>query len=349
MGPPKRKAPELSVPRKGDDPAERKRVLNVLAQRRYRQKRKEHVQKLEEANSAGTPEPRPVTSTHDNYSSETSGTQQPGLDTIDGVDFRAFDEAYPPNIFDQIASTSIDLSVAATDAFDQNLAFPDDLQSSAFDTTWDLPSLPASPLSTHSSSLTSLSSPASSSSSSATPYSFPDDRNLGCLELTLLRGTTTVASRIGVLPLIWSLESLSPFALPANAFADYSHLPANLRPTQLQRTMPHHPMIDLLPWPSVRNKLLLVLSLPAELRPGRAATPTALIDFVADIDDSAEGIRLSGEDPCSERNWEIGAQVFKGWWWAFDSAVIAQTNALRKERGAKLLGHGQGAVIGEVS
>lgn len=43
----KRKPSAVEVPAKGEDPAERKRVLNVLAQRRYRQRRREHVKKLE--------------------------------------------------------------------------------------------------------------------------------------------------------------------------------------------------------------------------------------------------------------------------------------------------------------
>jgi len=43
----KRKPAQLDLPALDDDPAERKRVLNVLAQRRYRRKKKEEIQDLE--------------------------------------------------------------------------------------------------------------------------------------------------------------------------------------------------------------------------------------------------------------------------------------------------------------
>src|SRR2546421_7093658 len=43
----RRKAPDLPVPARDDDAAERKRVLNVLAQRRYRKRKREHLQELE--------------------------------------------------------------------------------------------------------------------------------------------------------------------------------------------------------------------------------------------------------------------------------------------------------------
>ncbi|RMJ25868.1 hypothetical protein PHISP_03245 [Aspergillus sp. HF37] len=45
--PAKRKAAELSVPDITENPAERKRLLNVLAQRRYRQRKSRHLQSLE--------------------------------------------------------------------------------------------------------------------------------------------------------------------------------------------------------------------------------------------------------------------------------------------------------------
>src|SRR2546430_11991253 len=43
----RRKVPDLPVPGRDGDAAERKRVLNVLAQRRYRKRKREHLQELE--------------------------------------------------------------------------------------------------------------------------------------------------------------------------------------------------------------------------------------------------------------------------------------------------------------
>ncbi|RMZ82117.1 hypothetical protein DV737_g2216, partial [Chaetothyriales sp. CBS 132003] len=128
--------------------------------------------------------------------------------------------------------------------------------------------------------------------------------------------------------------------LPPPPQQQFDHLPDNLRPTRAQLTHPHHPLLDLLPWPSVREKLVLIFSLPAEKRPPCAASPTALLELVYDIEDSAEGVRIWGDDPCSDKSWEVGEKVFVNWWWALDRDVIRRSNEMRRARGAKLLGQG---------
>ncbi|ETN45904.1 uncharacterized protein HMPREF1541_00085 [Cyphellophora europaea CBS 101466] len=356
----KRKAADLAVPSKGEDPEERKRVLNVLAQRRYRQRRKEHVKKLEAA--AKSPQPQTtatspsspeaarneVASGGENGATGSKEESQP----IDASAFEKLDRAYPPAVFEQAVATSV--AGALDDPFAYDLSytvFPEDLQLSTQSDPWRLPSLPGSPSclsSTHASSLTSFSSPVTDSTKSPT-YDFPDEAHLEVLELALLRGATAIASRLGIRELIWQLDALSPFSDPLNSFADYSHLPPNLQPTALQRTQQHSPIIDLLPWPTVRDKLIHVLSAPVDLRPAIAATPTALVDFVYDLEDSAEGARIWGDDPYSDRNWEVGEKVFQGWWWAFDTEVVKRSNEMRSRRGARLLGQERGAVLGEVT
>jgi len=89
------------------------------------------------------------------------------------------------------------------------------------------------------------------------------------------------------------------------------------------------------------------LSQPPELRPPSAASPMALVDLVYDIEDSAEGVRISGSDPYSDRNWEVGEKVFKSWWWCFDKDIIRRSNELRASRGAPMLG--TGSILGEVA
>ena len=92
--------------------------------------------------------------------------------------------------------------------------------------------------------------------------------------------------------------------------------------------------------------MIMVLSQPPDIRPPSAASPLALFEFVYDIEDSAEGIRISGSDPFSEHNWELGEKVFKSWWWVFDRDIIRRSNELRVSRGAPLLG---GSILGEVA
>ena len=68
------------------------------------------------------------------------------------------------------------------------------------------------------------------------------------------------------------------------------------------------------------------------------------MDFVYDVEDSAEGVRIWGDDPYDWQNWEVGEKVFEKWWWAFDSEIIKNSNELRIGRGAPALGQ----VLGEV-
>lgn len=177
-------------------------------------------------------------------------------------------------------------------------------------------------------------------------YSFPDEAYLEISELGLLRGCMEIARRMNLQDRIWSLTATSPFTDPTAVMDQFAHLPMNLRPTVSQMTIPHHPALDILPWPSARDRLIMVLSQPVEYRPPSAASPMALLDFIYDIEDSTEGVRISGSDPYSENNWELGEKVFKSWWWAFDRDIIKKSNELRRTRGAPLLG---GSVLGEVS
>ena len=407
---PKRKAQEIEVPGRGEDAAERKRVLNVLAQRRYRQRKKEHVQKLEAQvqplDKSDSSEPQNLLQSRRSSSENASesarlssraqgGTSQYETSIINEVPAIVSEQEFDENLFDPtvcFASTSSpgqfqkgplnqgpagqsDLfQVDPFTMYDANsLAFPAD-SLSFWDLSLGMPSISNSPQSstTGSSSngsaswsLTSL--PVADETDNATvgemgkqlsprsqadglQYCFPDEANLEVLELTLLRGCMMVARRMNIHETMWSLTAVSPFTDPAMAFAQYKHLPPNLQPSMVQMTIPHHPILDLLPWPAVRDRMIMILSQPPESRPPQAASPTALLDFVYDIEDSSEGVRISGSDPYSANNWEVGEKVFKSWWWIFDRDVVRRSNELRQSRGAPLLGGSRsGSILGEVA
>ena len=44
--------------------------------------------------------------------------------------------------------------------------------------------------------------------------------------------------------------------LQNNGKIAFQHIPHDLRPTAAQRAIPHHPYIDLIPWPTFRTKVL---------------------------------------------------------------------------------------------
>lgn len=53
-------------------------------------------------------------------------------------------------------------------------------------------------------------------------------------------------------------DAISPFNTAGPWLDTFNHfLPANLQPTAIQRSIPHHPWLDLLPVPQMRDSLIL--------------------------------------------------------------------------------------------
>ena len=208
-------------------------------------------------------------------------------------------------------------------------------------------------------------------SSEASLFTFPDDHTIHIPTLTLLNAAMSVARRLGLSEIIWDLTSVSPFCkdlgtptsgLSTPSLVTYpsiaasttssgtadgadseqqthiSTLPPHLQPTPTQRLIPHHPMLDLLPWPNVRDKLIQVFHLPVSQRPKTAQDPMGILRLVYDIEDAGgEGINVHGQDPFQASGWEIGQLVFERWWWAFETDIVQTSNQARKKRGAKTL------------
>jgi hypothetical protein len=63
----------------------------------------------------------------------------------------------------------------------------------------------------------------------------------------------------------------------------------------------------------------------------------ALLQFVYDLEDGAEGIRIWGGDPYDSTCWEVGQLLFERWWFIFDREIIEQSNRWRALRGASNL------------
>ncbi|KAJ4359747.1 uncharacterized protein N0V89_000303 [Didymosphaeria variabile] len=127
-------------------------------------------------------------------------------------------------------------------------------------------------------------------------------------------------------------------------------LPPNLHPTTAQMTIPHHPFLDALPWPSVREKLICIFSLPSFARPpiaqddGEEGPTKAIMRLVTDLDDYRDGVRIHGNlvgweasSELAEEAWEIGEVFYKNWWWCLDGKIIGITNKRRRERGLEPL------------
>jgi hypothetical protein len=164
----------------------------------------------------------------------------------------------------------------------------------------------------------------------------PDSYLLPVAELTLLRAFVRIAGRLGVSESAWDLSARSPFSDPAGGDITTSTalLPPNWQPTSSQLFVSHHPLLDLLPWPSARDKIIGIFSLPEAARPPAAAGPLALVQFAYDMEDSYEGMRVWGGDPYDAASWEVGQVLFEKWWFIFDCEIIDQSNRWRRLRGA---------------
>lgn len=147
--------------------------------------------------------------------------------------------------------------------------------------------------------------------------------------LKVLNVINPIAATLNVSHVIWDLN----FQWTADPLL-FMTLPKTFQPTPAQQTIPHHPFFDVLPWPSLREKLICVFSMPEQMRPPSARGPMALAQMSMDIDDFSEGWRVEGGTGMSEEDWEIGQAFFRHWWWALDRSIIENTNRLRKKRGA---------------
>jgi hypothetical protein len=177
-----------------------------------------------------------------------------------------------------------------------------------------------------------------------TTTTFPDARFEVPL-LNLLNAAQILATHLHSLDRLFDLTSLSIFNTSAPDTTSWTlSLPQNLQPVPAQLAIPHHPLLDLLPWPAVRTKLICMFSVPAVAAPRDAEDGTVLDfqRFVHDVDDG--GLFVAGAEPASTEAWEIGDEAFlKRWWWAFDVDVVRASNVKRRGRGVPLLRYG-GAV-----
>ncbi|GKT98900.1 hypothetical protein FLAG1_00681 [Fusarium langsethiae] len=344
-----KKPPVLDVPDIDQDAAERKRVLNVLAQRRYREKKRMSRLKAKSIgnsvtqNSGPGSEPEPCC----NVDGESFGddvievprtlqddaqftnhaanmampaTTGDAADMLAGLDFSlaswgSLPEIALPSILPDVnilpeflceESTSDEVSAEAPSGLATGFGGPD------LTTFHDIPSFSTSP--------------------AASTESFPDSYNLPVLQLALLKGVIRIADRLNCKQGLWDLDGNSAFVTGVATPA--ALLPANWQPTPLQTSVSHHPVFDLLPWPGVRNRVISILSLPDGLRPPRARGELACVNFAYDLEDTAEGVRIHGEDPYDPGSWELGQIAFEKWWFLFDNTIINTSNRWRRARGA---------------
>ncbi|KAI0692647.1 hypothetical protein BC835DRAFT_1427353 [Cytidiella melzeri] len=95
-------------------------------------------------------------------------------------------------------------------------------------------------------------------------------------------------------------------------------LPSSLRPTLVQRTVPHESVIDSILHPELRDRMILLR--------GR-------FNLVDCLHDYRSAITIHGDDVLAHSNWEISESWFARFGFLTEKATLAIANRWRRERG----------------
>ncbi|KAK1236671.1 hypothetical protein PQX77_000027 [Marasmius sp. AFHP31] len=95
-------------------------------------------------------------------------------------------------------------------------------------------------------------------------------------------------------------------------------LPSSLRPTLVQRTVPHESVIDRILHPELRDRMILLRN---------------RFDLVDCLLDYRNNVTIHGDDVLAHSNWEIGEKWLRKYGFLVDQATLSIMNRWRRERG----------------
>ncbi|THV54476.1 hypothetical protein BGAL_0026g00490 [Botrytis galanthina] len=146
----------------------------------------------------------------------------------------------------------------------------------------------------------------------------------------LIRNTRTMGWNLDWLDC--TIDPLSPWLDLSTKFVPGAHCPQALCPTKIQRTIPHHPWLDLWPIPQMRDNLLLHAGSYDEDR-----LCNDLVEFGGLMNEQS-GLIVWGE-PWDIWGWEVSETFLKNWGWALKGCeeLLTSTNTWRAKRGEEAL------------
>jgi hypothetical protein len=326
---------------------DRKRVLNVLAQRRYRQRKRERLAALENLAGGSTTTTSFATlecidaSTNSTYNvSSSEESQRPEVASPRrAISSTSSNESSSHQSFDpRFQSFGISLpgfaspnTVSAWEEMEMPNSLEDSHYEPSLDETLSSPES-ANPYFNSQQTVSTFTWPHTSQVISFPEPVLSNDLEMDVPVLKTMRIGLRIIEMLGGLEHVYDLTSKWTMT-----GCDISQLPPSFQPTPTQLRVPHHPIIDMIPWPSLRTKLILMYAMPPALRPPNARVPDSILQIAHDIDDPAEGFIVNGPNGMSEDEWEIGGAFLKNWWWAVDQEIVSKTNAQRVKRGVPRL------------
>lgn len=123
-------------------------------------------------------------------------------------------------------------------------------------------------------------------------------------------------------------DAISPFNTAGPWLDTFDRfLPANLKPTTIQRSIPHHPWLDLLPVPQMRDNLILAGDFEEE-------TQLCLDMKGCGSEHSAKSGIIVWSDPWDAAGWEITEPFARYWGWVIKDCddLARSTNQWRAKR-----------------
>jgi hypothetical protein len=143
------------------------------------------------------------------------------------------------------------------------------------------------------------------------------------------------AEILGIVAEYYDYEGISPFTKNGPTLGTTSPLianewPVNLRPTQLQRSIQHHPWIDVFPWPKFRDNLLQAFE-----HPDLCDEDELCRDVVEYGDLNNKPVLLVWGDAWDPHNWEVTSDFLTKWGWLLIGCegFLGPTNYWRAKRG----------------
>ncbi|KAF4150977.1 hypothetical protein CNMCM6069_004802 [Aspergillus lentulus] len=172
------------------------------------------------------------------------------------------------------------------------------------------------------------------------------DLRLGVTRLNVLRALHTNLEVLGYRPSDIEDDAQSTFTVerpsrhPDRDIIE-AKLPSALRPTVIQRTIPHHPWLDLIPFPCMRDTLILAQDFIDDEQlcqdmSGRGSPLVQQSNLDAGIGET--GI-LVWKDPWDPSGWEVTKVFIQRWGWTLRNCpeLLRSTNAWRRYRGERPL------------
>ncbi|EQB47661.1 hypothetical protein CGLO_13174 [Colletotrichum gloeosporioides Cg-14] len=158
------------------------------------------------------------------------------------------------------------------------------------------------------------------------------DSLIPLVQFNLFRGLMENMKTLGItMPMVCDDDCVSPFGTdPRYNVRTVWSVPVYLRPTETQLTVVHHPWLDFLPLPRMRDNLIKA--------DGSYDDEELCLDMIGDGDaPSGKGEMILWGDPWDPMNWEVTELFVNKWRWVLEGCeeMIRSSNFWRAQRGEK--------------